>query len=111
MHELEEVIPKGLTSIYKRKKEAISGVSRELAGIMPGMCIIRASEEALKIALQIQKVLWTVINNSPAIVFLWRNEDKWPADFVSENISQLGYKVEDLLLEESFMGILSTGKT
>ena len=53
------------------------------------------SEEALKIALEVQKVLWTVINNSPAIVFLWRNEDKWPADFVSENISQLGYDVED----------------
>jgi PAS domain S-box-containing protein len=95
MHELEEVIPKGLTSIYKRKTGRSSRVSGELTGMMPGICVFRESEEALKIALEVQKVLWTVINNSPAIVFLWRNEDKWPADFVSENISQLGYEVED----------------
>jgi len=43
---------------------------------MPDICIFRESEETLKMALEVQKVLWTVINNSPAIVFLWRNEDK-----------------------------------
>ncbi len=95
MHELEEVIPKSLTAIYKRKTGGSSGVSGELTGMTPEICVFRESEEALKIALEVQKVLWTVINNSPAIVFLWRNEDKWPADFVSENISQLGYEVED----------------
>ena len=63
--------------------------------MMPGICVFRESEEALKIALEVQKVLWTVINNSPAVVFLWRNEDKWPADFVSANVSQFGYEVED----------------
>jgi PAS domain S-box-containing protein len=95
MHELEEVIPKGLTAIYKRKNGKASGVSEEF-GMMPGICsMFRESEEALKIALEVQKVLWTVINNSPAVVFLWRNEEKWPADFVSENISQFGYEVED----------------
>lgn len=94
MHELEEVIPKELTAIYKKKNRGVSGISGELIG-MPGICIFRESEEALKIALEVQKVLWMVINNSPAIVFLWRNEEKWPADFVSENISQLGYEVED----------------
>lgn len=95
MHELEEVIPKSLTAIYKRKTGGSSGVSGELTDMMPESCVFMESEEALKIALEVQKVLWTVINNSPAIVFLWRNEDKWPADFVSENISQLGYDVED----------------
>lgn len=95
MHELEEVIPKELTAIYKRKNGEASGVSEEF-GMMPGICsMFRESEEALKIALEVQKVLWTVINNSPAVVFLWRNEDKWPADFVSENVSQFGYEVED----------------
>ena len=64
--------------------------------MMSGICsMFRESEEALKIAFEVQKVLWTVINNSPAVVFLWRNEDKWPADFVSENVSQFGYEVED----------------
>jgi PAS domain S-box-containing protein len=95
MNELEEVIPKELTAIYKRKKGEASGVSEEF-GMMPGICsMFRESEEALKIALEVQKVLWTVINNSPAVVFLWRNEEKWPSDFVSENVSQFGYEVED----------------
>lgn len=95
MHELEEVIPKELTAIYRRKNRGVSRALGEFTGMMPETCIFRESEEALKIALEVQKVLWTVINNSPAIVFLWRNEDKWPADFVSENISQFGYEVED----------------
>ncbi|AKB20059.1 MULTISPECIES: histidine kinase dimerization/phosphoacceptor domain -containing protein [unclassified Methanosarcina] len=93
MHELEEVIPKELTAIYKRKKGP--GVPEEF-GMMPCICgMFRESEEALKIALEVQKALWIVINNSPAVVFLWRNENKWPADFVSENVSQFGYEVED----------------
>jgi len=95
MHELEEVIPKELTAIYKRKNGEASAGSVDL-GMIPGVCnMFRESEEALKIALEVQKVLWTVINNSPAVVFLWRNEDKWPADFVSENVSMFGYEVED----------------
>ena len=36
-----------------------------------------------------------VINNSPVIVFLWKYEPGWPAEFVSENIVRLGYEVED----------------
>jgi len=95
MHELEEVIPKELTAIYKKKSGGVPGASGNL-GVLPGVCsMFRESEEALKIALEVQKVLWTVINNSPAVVFLWRNEDKWPADFVSENVSVFGYEVED----------------
>lgn len=63
--------------------------------IMPDICMFRESEETLRMALEVQKVLWTVINNSPAIVFLWRNEDNWPADFVTENVIQFGYTAED----------------
>ena len=64
--------------------------------MMSGICnMFRESEGTLKIAFDVQKVLWTVINNSPAVVFLWLNEDKWPAGFVSENVSQFGYEVED----------------
>ncbi len=36
-----------------------------------------------------------IINNSPVIVFLWGNEPKWPAEFVSENITRFGYEAED----------------
>ncbi|HIH74902.1 MAG TPA: PAS domain-containing protein [Methanosarcina sp.] len=94
MHKLDEVIPKELTALYKKKNKGTQRASEEFIR-MPEALILRENEEALKIALEVQKVLWTVINNSPAVVFLWRNEEKWPADFVSENISQLGYEVED----------------
>ena len=36
-----------------------------------------------------------IINNSPVIVFLWKYEEGWPIEFVSENVTQLGYEVED----------------
>ena len=44
-----------------------------------------------------QQQLFEIINLSPAIVFLWRNEKDWPVDFVSDNISEFGYSVEEFL--------------
>ena len=79
----------------KIKHEDISKGTGWLMGAMQDVNAFKESEETLKIAFEVQKVLWTVINNSPAVVFLWRNEDNWPADFVSENVSQFGYTIED----------------
>jgi PAS domain S-box-containing protein len=36
-----------------------------------------------------------IINNSPVIVFLWKYEEGWPIEFVSKNVTRLGYEVED----------------
>jgi PAS domain S-box-containing protein len=44
-----------------------------------------------------QKTLRTIINKSPTIAFLWKYVENWPVVFVSENITQLGYSVEDFL--------------
>ncbi|MHC1757402.1 MAG: PAS domain-containing protein [Methanosarcina sp.] len=55
----------------------------------------KRSEEKLEKVLKMQKVLTTVINNSPAVVFLWKNEKYWPATFVSDNVVQFGYTVDD----------------
>ncbi len=60
----------------------------------------KKSEERLEKVLKIQKMLTTVINNSPAVVFLWRNEKYWPAVFVSENIIQFGYTTNDFLSQK-----------
>ncbi len=38
-----------------------------------------------------------IINKSPAIAFLWRNLDKWPVEFVTDNITQFGYDSSDFL--------------
>jgi PAS domain S-box-containing protein len=38
-----------------------------------------------------------VIENSPAVLFRWRNEKNWPVEYVSANIRRLGYTPEELL--------------
>ncbi len=40
----------------------------------------------------------TIINRSPAVAFLWKNEPDWPVEFVSENVDRLfGYTAEDFV--------------
>ena len=104
IHELEEMIPTELKAIYKVKNKELPGKVGGFPLIMPDICMFRESEETLKMALEVQKVLWTVVNNSPAVVFLWRNEDNWPADFVTENVFQLGYTAEDFTSNEILYG-------
>ena len=48
-------------------------------------------------ALERQRILENVIDNSPVMVFLWTSEKDWPAKYVSENVTQLGYSAEDFL--------------
>ncbi len=44
-----------------------------------------------------QRILENVIDNSPVMAFLWTSEKDWPAKYVSENVTQLGYSAEDFL--------------
>ncbi|MCS3923492.1 sensor histidine kinase [Methanosalsum natronophilum] len=41
--------------------------------------------------------LTNIINSSPAIIFLWKPEDGWPVEFVSDNILQFGYDANEFL--------------
>ena len=91
-----KIKPKKRDNASKKASEFLNAV-RDISGLKEG-------EETLKIALEVQKVLWTVINNSPAVVFLWRNEENWPADFVSDNITQFGYTVEDFTTQKVLYG-------
>ncbi len=68
-----------------------------LQGILLDISERKKSEKALKKALEMQEILKTVISNSPAVVFLWKNEEKWPSEFVSENVIQFGYTVDDFI--------------
>ncbi len=36
-----------------------------------------------------------IVNNSPAVAFLWGAENGWPVEYVSPNISQFGFDSED----------------
>lgn len=55
----------------------------------------KQAEDALRVALEKREELEAIINRSPGIVFLWRNAEGWPVEFVSDNISQFGYTTED----------------
>lgn len=55
----------------------------------------KEKEKELMDLIEVEKVLEDVIKSSPAVVFFWRPEDDWPVEFVSENISQFGYKPEE----------------
>ena len=39
-----------------------------------------------------------IINKSPAVAFVWKNEPNWPVEFVSENVEKLlGYPSDDFI--------------
>ena len=48
-----------------------------------------------------EEILGKIINNGPVIAFLWKAEntpdEKWPVEYVSDNICLFGYKVEDFI--------------
>lgn len=50
----------------------------------------KKAEEALKEANMI-------VEKSPVVLFKWRNEDGWPVELVSQNVSQLGIQADDFL--------------
>ncbi|WP_340818514.1 GAF domain-containing protein [Methanolobus sp. WCC4] len=47
--------------------------------------------------LDINSEIVKVINDSPVTIFIWKPEEGWPVEFVSENIRQFGYSPEDFL--------------
>jgi len=57
------------------------------------------SQEALRHALAQREEMESIINRSPSVVVLWRAAGTgiWRVEYVSENVSQFGYSVEDIL--------------
>ena len=60
----------------------------------------KQAEEALQ-------ELHFIINRSSVIVFLWRAADNWPVEFVSDNVQEFGYLVDDFYMQRtSFADII-----
>jgi len=57
----------------------------------------KAARDRIDELLRLKEEQLRIINTSPAIAFLWRAEEHWPVETVSENISQFGYSVEDFI--------------
>ena len=53
------------------------------------------AEKALEKAFHEREEINQIIEISPAIIFLWRNEKGWPVEFVTNNVHILGYSPED----------------
>jgi len=83
-------VPKGGT--YLGRNVVVSPIFSEDGKVVAAIGIVD-----LLSVLKMQEIIRTVVNNSPAVVFLWRNEEKRPSEFVSENVVQFGYSVEDFI--------------
>ena len=69
-----------------------------IRGFIEKQCLIaekRQVERELKESFEDRKELENIINKSPAVVFLWKNKEGWPVEYVSENIKQFGYTPEE----------------
>lgn len=96
---LEEVLRTGKTirgvpkeGTYLGRNVAVSPIFSENGKVIAALGIVD-----LLSVLKMQEIIRTVVNNSQAVVFLWRHDEKWPTEFVSENVVQLGYTVEDFI--------------
>ncbi|MDY0386779.1 MAG: histidine kinase dimerization/phosphoacceptor domain -containing protein [Methanolobus sp.] len=56
---------------------------------------LKSYTKKLKRSNELKEEMENIINNSPVIVFKWKAEEDWPVEFVSDNVVQLGYTVED----------------
>lgn len=54
-------------------------------------------EEQLRVTVERLKQMQSIIEISPAVAFVRRAADKWPVEFVSDNVLQFDYESEDLL--------------
>ena len=96
---LEEVLRTGKTvrgipkeGTYLGRNVAVSPIFSEDGKVIAAVGIVD-----LLSVLEMQEIIRTVVNNSPVVVFLWKNEEKWPSEFVSENVIQFGYTAEDFI--------------
>lgn len=97
-------------------QRAKDGNVTHLQGIVQDITEQKKREIELKVALEKQselldrkQALETIVNHSPVIAFLWKagSDDEmelWPVEFVSDNITNLGYSVDDFLLGNILYG-------
>lgn len=76
-------------------KNAVLTIARDITERKRIEQALKEYAEQLEHSNQIKEEMERVVNNSPVIVFKWKLEKDWPVVFVSENVSQLGYTVED----------------
>ena len=85
-----------------------SGTSENIEELNISPPVVDAADgerrKALYAVLEKEEALKTIINNSQVVAFLWKNGEKWPVEFVSENVLNFGYTVEDFILGRVLYG-------
>ncbi|HPC02302.1 MAG TPA: PAS domain S-box protein [Syntrophales bacterium] len=67
-----------------------SGQIRKIIHIATDISERKRTEEKLREA-------YDIINGSPVVAFLWKNDEGWPVEFVTDNVKNLfGYEAEEL---------------
>ncbi|MEN6374649.1 MAG: PAS domain S-box protein [Smithella sp.] len=91
----------------RAKIETMVSIIKDQAGDSIGFCGISRDvserirmEETLRQTSRDLQEIGFIVHKSPSIAFLWRAEDNWPVEFVSENIIQFGYTPDDLISGE-----------
>jgi len=76
-------------SIYldRTGRTAFLGVGRDIT-------LRLETQNQLKAALARREEMERIVNRSPSVVVLWRAEENWPVEFVSQSVRQFGYEPE-----------------
>jgi len=93
--------------VVNKPEEYDSSDVRQITLLFDGMWKLiqrKLADEEILETRRILKVLESVINDSPALVFMWRPEKDWPVEFVSKNIERFGYAVDDFLTGKKIYG-------
>ncbi len=84
VREAVKILELTITPARWRDRRVIFGVGKDITER-------RRAEENLKEA-------YDIINRSPTVAFLWRNDEKWSVEFVSNNVKELfGYTTEEFI--------------
>ena len=76
-------------SVYSDRngRTAFLGVGRDITLRLEAQAQLRA-------ALASREEMERIVNRSPSVVVLWRAEDNWPVEFVSQSVTQFGFPPE-----------------
>jgi len=77
-----------VTPIYRQGKLHALGIVRDITER-------KAAEIAINSEIKARMELDDIVNRSPAVAILWRNEPGWPVEYVSRNILDWGFLPED----------------
>lgn len=85
---------------YKALFYKMDGEIGGIVGSIVDISDLKKKDNELNNLLNVLKQLEVIVNNSPAIAFLWKNDSDWSVEYVSENIKLFGYSTKEFYNKE-----------